>query len=240
MANRLNQMTSQPGALPKISSSSVDLKTLENTPLVIKWLYGEFSRIVGSEVTDLTEYGSNNENPQDPNGNDNNRQLQQEPQGLHEQDETAGVSKSPPLYRHEALRPLSRHHHHALVLAQKLSQANEQTKHTVRNDLLQFWSPAGQEHFREEEEILLPEFAKHASVDQPDIITMLLEHIQIRSFIATLADTEEPELEKLHSLGAILRDHVRREERVIFPLMQETISEAGLKRIAPFFEELAP
>lgn len=188
---------------------------------MVKSCYDESSRIVNSEVTDVTEYQFSNENTL-------------------EQHEHAGISKSPPLYRHEALRPLSRHHHHALVLAQKLTQANEQTKHAVRDDLLQFWQPAGQEHFREEEEILLPEFANYASVDQPDIITMLLEHIQIRSFIAALANAEDPGLEKLHSLGSILREHVRREERVIFPLMQETISEDGLKRIAPFFEELAP
>ncbi|HET7627177.1 MAG TPA: hemerythrin domain-containing protein [Bacillales bacterium] len=141
--------------------------------------------------------------------------------------------------RHKVLHPLSHHHHHALVAALKLKRAGTEksveSAEEVREALKHFWTPGGQEHFREEEEILLPAFARFASVDQPIIHEMLTEHVKIRARIQEIFDSPEPELKKLNELGVILEAHVRKEERIIFPMIEDTLSEQQLEKLAPYF-----
>lgn len=91
-----------------------------------------------------------------------------------------------PQRRHQALQPLSRHHHHALVMAQMLINQKEDFK-SIQRELSDFWNKGGREHFREEEEYLLPEYTKYNPIDRPEIRELLLEHIQIRSLKSRLS-----------------------------------------------------
>ncbi len=136
--------------------------------------------------------------------------------------------------RHEALQPLSRHHHHALVLAQMLIKQNEDVE-SMRVKTINFWERGGREHFREEEEVLLPEYAKYQPIDIPEIRGLLLEHITIRSLVSEIA--EGAGLDKMLALGTLLRDHVRREEQVVFPMVEQGIPPEALVRLQPYFEE---
>lgn len=144
-------------------------------------------------------------------------------------------SGNKPLHRHPSLQPLSRHHHHALVMAQKLIKVSDDNVDTVMEDLLKFWKSHGDEHFRQEEGILLPTFAKYADVNRPEVIQMLLEHVQIRSQIFSLTGSrEKPATKALSILGEQLQAHVRFEERVLFPLIQEIVPEEELHRLPDF------
>ncbi|PWA09724.1 hemerythrin [Pueribacillus theae] len=105
----------------------------------------------------------------------------------------------------------------------------------IINDLREFWIPEGQQHFREEEEILLPAFAQYASIDRQEIKEMLLEHVQIRSFIDTLLRSKEHDLPVMHELGLLLETHIRKEERVIFPMIEKALPEERLQELAPYF-----
>ncbi|MEO6857619.1 MAG: hypothetical protein ABI323_03400 [Solirubrobacteraceae bacterium] len=58
--------------------------------------------------------------------------------------------------RSGALAPLSRDHHHALVVAAQLRRASPLTAEPAREAFLAYWNQEGAERFREEEEILLP------------------------------------------------------------------------------------
>ena len=58
--------------------------------------------------------------------------------------------------RHPALESLSGDHHHALVVAQRLKRPTDSTAADARAAFLQYWQADGREHFREEEEVLLP------------------------------------------------------------------------------------
>lgn len=140
--------------------------------------------------------------------------------------------------RHESLKPLSRHHMIALHLALKLSRAgtdeSKLTNEEVKQELAEFWHPNGQEHFREEEEILLTAFAQHASIDRPEITDMLLEHVKIRALIDTILTSETIDVSVMHKLGNILEVHVRKEERVIFPMIEKALPEEVLTRLAPY------
>jgi hemerythrin-like domain-containing protein len=97
-----------------------------------------------------------------------------------------------------------------------------------------FWQSHGDEHFREEEGILLPTYAKYADIDRLEIIQMLLEHVKIRSQILVLSTEEKPQTNTLVSLGELLQKHVRFEERVVFPIIQETVPEEELQRLPDF------
>src|SRR5699024_11255671 len=89
-----------------------------------------------------------------------------------------------------------------------------------------------QDHFREEKEILLPAYAAYANVNQPEIIEMLLEHIKIRSAMDRLFN-EELNNEEIRELGSLLHDHIRKEERILFPMIEAALPEAKLQKLAP-------
>jgi hemerythrin-like domain-containing protein len=139
-----------------------------------------------------------------------------------------------PTKRHPSLQPLSRHHHHALVVAQMLIKQQEPLD-VIRDKLRDFWEHGGREHFSEEEEYLLPEFAKHQPIDIPEIRELLLEHIRIRSLVSEIAI--DAHHEKMSQLGELLREHVRKEERVVFPMIEAGLPEASLRKLEPFFSE---
>ena len=132
--------------------------------------------------------------------------------------------------RHNALAPLSRDHHHALVVAQRLKHASEATAADARNAFLEYWRADGQRHFREEEEILLPSYAGHGGVEEPIVARVLIDHVRIRRLADELSADAAP-IAALHALGELLGEHVRREERELFPLIERALPEAELARL---------
>lgn len=97
---------------------------------------------------------------------------------------------------------------------------------------LQFWEKNGRLHFREEEEILLPVYARHVALESdPDALRMLADHAAIRARIEhlrELVEAEQPLETALAELGRMLDDHVRLEENRIFPRIEKTLSEPEL------------
>jgi hemerythrin-like domain-containing protein len=140
--------------------------------------------------------------------------------------------------RHESLKDLSRHHMIGLHLALKLKRAGtEESRLTIEEimkDADDFWNPDGQEHFREEEEILLPAYAQYKDINQPEIVEMLLEHVQIRAFFDKLLKLEDTDLDLMHELGSLLETHIRKEERVIFPMIEKALPEEKLQELEPY------
>jgi hypothetical protein len=65
--------------------------------------------------------------------------------------------------RSDALAQLSRDHHHGLVVAQRLRRAADTTAGAAREAFLTFWDEEGRDHFRIEEEVLPPAFARRGS-----------------------------------------------------------------------------
>jgi iron-sulfur cluster repair protein YtfE (RIC family) len=128
--------------------------------------------------------------------------------------------------RHPALAPLSRNHHHALVLARRLRRAGEHDAAGVAQAFLEHWAEEERLHFRLEEEILLPAFAAYADPDHPAVIRTLLDHVRIRSDVDRVAAGAS--LELLHELGVRLADHVKLEEDKLFPLVERTMPEPAL------------
>lgn len=144
--------------------------------------------------------------------------------------------------RHPSLHPLSQHHHYALMESLYIRRAlekdepeRETTLKAIAKGFLAFWEEKGKIHFREEEEILVPAYAIHVSVEtDADVVRMLADHAAIRGRIRRLEDrlaTGEPIAAELTELGSVLQAHVRLEEDVIFPRMERTLSGAEMERL---------
>lgn|SRR5690625_4662302 len=143
--------------------------------------------------------------------------------------------------RHDTLKPFSRHHMVGLHVALKLSRAGtDESRLTIEEiirDAREFWQPGGQEHFREEEEILLPAYAVYADINQQEIIEMLLEHITIRAGMNKLLGKVGMSPQEMQELGKLLESHIRKEERIIFPMIEKALPEEKLEELAPYLHE---
>jgi hypothetical protein len=135
--------------------------------------------------------------------------------------------------RAEALRPLSREHLGALLAAKKLREADDLAQ--AKRAFLDFWQEDGRRHFRIEEEVLLPTWALYAEVDRPGVARLLDEHLTIRRGALRLAGGEAS-LEEARHLGTLLHDHVRFEERELFPLVEEALDAKSLDRLTAAIE----
>ncbi|MET0973374.1 MAG: hemerythrin domain-containing protein [Thermoleophilaceae bacterium] len=133
--------------------------------------------------------------------------------------------------RDPALTDLSRDHHQALFRAMRMKRATEDDVDDVRDDVLAFWSDHGAQHFRIEEEILLPAFATRSDPRSEAVVTVLVDHVWIRERMNRLAQ-DELGLAGVRELGARLEQHVRHEERVLFPLIEEALERDALATLA--------
>lgn len=146
--------------------------------------------------------------------------------------------------RHPGLHALSQHHHFALTQALLMRRAAQapatrraaalrQAAHTF----LRFWKKTGRQHFREEEEVLLPAYARHTRLDQDAaVMRMLAEHAQIRAQIQqleTLLETGSATEEAVAALARALHDHIRFEENEVFPRIEAALGEAELLALGP-------
>lgn len=134
--------------------------------------------------------------------------------------------------RSRALASLSRDHHQALVVAQRLRRAGEQTAGEARAAFLAYWTDHGQRHFRLEEDALLPGYAAYGDPYHPLVLAVLGDHVAIRQRAGRLAREPDPATETLHDLGDRLAGHVRREERELFPLIEEAMPADQLDALA--------
>ncbi|RPF53222.1 hemerythrin domain-containing protein [Aquisalibacillus elongatus] len=135
--------------------------------------------------------------------------------------------------RHEALNPLSHHHHHALVMALEMKRSgtekSDKTFKQLVRDMIDFWENDGRDHFRDEEEVLVPLYLEHADSVEVDLVKeMLYQHVQIRSLIYDLREKGVTQHEKMRELGEILDQHIRLEERELFPLIEQAVPEKYL------------
>lgn len=138
--------------------------------------------------------------------------------------------------RSDALAKLSRDHHHALVAAQRLRRADAATATEARAAFLAFWTSEGSMHFRLEEEVLLPAYARFGDAHHPLVLQALGEHVEIRQRAADVA-AGEAGVDALHDLGARLAAHVRLEERELFVHIEETMPPEPLAAVAAALDE---
>jgi len=135
--------------------------------------------------------------------------------------------------RSEALIPLSHDHHHALFVSKLLRDAAEGKDDTAKavDAFEDYWVKEGILHFRVEEEVLLPNSGLEGPSADEDVAKMLDGHLEIRRLGGrVLGGDTSPEA--LMDLGTSLFDHVRFEERDLFPRIEGSLGEAELENLA--------
>ncbi len=134
--------------------------------------------------------------------------------------------------RHSAIVPLSHDHHHALILAQAIKKnavnsglgaksIEEKIKaaiNTFNTELIP--------HFNHEEVLLFPiALGKDEELDKM-IEDIMEEHDKIRIAVEFLnAGNIE---DNLDAFGRLLEQHVRTEERILFPKIEEVVGDEEL------------
>jgi len=89
---------------------------------------------------------------------------------------------------------------------------------------LRAWRGEIQPHFHAEEGLLLPEFARAVPPDDPLIVRALTEHVALRRAVRDLARAAGEQRRLLaRELGQALHDHIRFEERVLFPAIEAAL-----------------
>ncbi|MGC9219859.1 MAG: hemerythrin domain-containing protein [Solirubrobacteraceae bacterium] len=139
--------------------------------------------------------------------------------------------------RSKALAILSRDHHQALVVASALRRADDADAAQARRLFLEFWEREGQNHFRQEEELLLPAYAVFGDAYDPLVLRMLGDHVVIRAQAAGLITQPDSNADTLHRLAARLTAHVRLEERELFPVIEQTMPPKELAELALTLEQ---
>jgi len=121
--------------------------------------------------------------------------------------------------------PLSREHHDALLFIWKIKQGlkNKTSLPIVVDYIKWFWNNNLKDHFDQEEKILLPYLPNEDEMVQ----RLRKEHEMIRKMV----DKELNETSILILTDA-LNDHIRFEERQLFPHIEQTVSEAQLDEIS--------
>lgn len=132
-----------------------------------------------------------------------------------------------PIKRSRQLTPLSHDHHDGLLFAWKIRQGLKKgTDIKLIAEYAQwFWANHLQEHFREEEQILAP----YLPADNELLKQMFDEHENIEAMIHINENIPDEAL--LTNLAKAIDDHIRFEERQLFPYAEKAISEKELNLI---------
>jgi hemerythrin-like domain-containing protein len=136
--------------------------------------------------------------------------------------------------RHPSLVPLSQDHHHGLALALRLRQGDrallndgwthdrdEQARRVVK-----FYEDELRKHFKAEEDAVFPIMEKYISGSSPTIELLRRQHRTIERLVADIQHSHGAQLELcLVTLGELLENHIRIEERELFEVFQVQLSE---------------
>ena len=147
---------------------------------------------------------------------------------------SASVATFGLMKRSPELRDLSEQHHYALVAARRLRLAAEgrgELSGALR-EFLHVWEAEIQPHFRSEEAVLLPVFAEAVGDDAPLIVRTMVEHVRLRRLVRALSGAGESALaERAEEVARALHDHVRFEERELFPAIEAACAGEALKQL---------
>jgi hemerythrin-like domain-containing protein len=91
--------------------------------------------------------------------------------------------------------------------------------------------------------LLLPAFARYGDPAAAPVVRLLVEHVQIRRLVADLqheTDAGHPAGPTMQAIGELLRAHIRHEEDVVFPLIEQAMPEEALVALAGQLAAAAP
>ena len=138
--------------------------------------------------------------------------------------------------RDEHLYPLSWGPQHGLAFARQLKIFLENRSKGIEEligQLEKFWQKELDGHFRAEEGILFPVVGLKISACRTLVERALEEHKTLRGYLEFLKakPSEEAARQSLTWFADLLTNHIRFEERELFPLIESSLSPAEFDRI---------
>ena len=137
-----------------------------------------------------------------------------------------GILKTP-VKRDENIKRLSREHHFSLLFCWKIRKGLKADVATerIRKYVQYFWQQHLQPHFREEEDILF------VAIKDKQVQRAINEHKYIKLLIEGLEDSENNVRKNLVKIADMVDEHVRYEERELFPHLERKLSKEQLENI---------
>jgi len=143
-----------------------------------------------------------------------------------------------PINRNIILRPLSREHHHGLLLCWKIKQGRIRNidDYRLMTYLHWFWITYLENHFKVEEKFIFPILG----TDNILVQKAVNEHIKLESYFKDNEDIHT----SINLIEKVLAKHIRFEERELFNKIQEVASAEQINKIQnnikdiPFVENL--
>jgi iron-sulfur cluster repair protein YtfE (RIC family) len=134
-----------------------------------------------------------------------------------------------PQKRHEALHPLSHDHHHGLMFCMHIRKGleNEVDPRRICAYLRHFFDEHLRNHFRDEENLVF----NLLSLDNPLRKEAEMQHQQLHHFRQIIGMQDYTNKEILRKFEEALNQHIRFEERQLFPHLQQEIDEKVLVRV---------
>jgi hemerythrin-like domain-containing protein len=137
--------------------------------------------------------------------------------------------------RHEAIAPLSREHHDALILSQLLklnAPAYRGMPSTITDKIVYaktFYNEHLIAHFKQEEALL--NIVHHNDVAIDAMANEIRNEHVVLSALFELLDVSIPDEMQLDEIGRQLELHIRKEERQLFPMIEANCTEQQFDEI---------
>jgi len=140
--------------------------------------------------------------------------------------------------RHPSLVPLAREHHEGLLLAVRLQQGKKALLRLWSHDphwqagyVVEFYEKHLRTHFMAEEQGLFP-IAEGIKACKPHVDELLLHHRTLVEQVDRFRQPTRVRLDDaLHAFGALLEEHIRKEDRVLFPLFEKHATQEMLRQV---------
>lgn len=143
------------------------------------------------------------------------------------------TTEKKPIKRSPYIVALSRDHHHSLLLCWKIRQgiAKNITPARIAAYVNHFDQRFLKTHFRQEEELLFNSLPPGDELGRQGT----MEHAAIRTLLEKIS--LQPSYAALNELAFALDNHIRFEERALFPYIEKKLSEQQLQHAAEVLEK---
>jgi hemerythrin-like domain-containing protein len=137
-----------------------------------------------------------------------------------------------PQSRSLQLRPLSEEHYEGLLFVWRIREGLKKDADLlqIKEFITWFWTNHLVSHFDDEERALVPELP----ADNKLILQMQEEHAALREYIRNI---EKLAASDVQSFAGLLHDHIRFEERELFPQIEKLLSTEQLDNILSQFDD---
>lgn len=144
-------------------------------------------------------------------------------------------TKPQPLKRSPELADLSREHHFELLFSWKIKQGLrlQADSHLLQDYVRYFWNHHMEKHLEKEEKIVV----QVLSEADPLRFWVQQDHDLIRSLVSYLSGEREEVTYLLDALQNLVTAHVRFEERIFFPYLQQVATPGQLLLIGQQMEK---